>query len=691
MLFVILSILGIALLVNLGLGIFVFLKNRHSLVNILFSLFVLGIVGWGGTIFALLGFGADLLTVRLTFSFAALMLISFLLFSLVFPEKGNPKKLIFYLLAFLGVIFFTLPLLGDLIVNSVSVEKTFIAVGFGSLYPLYGLFAPFCIIGALIILIKKYFSSAHAPRLQLKYLFLGGTLFLVPAVFTNLLLPSLFNIWDFNGLGPAFSFFMVLATSYAIVRHHLMDISVIIRLGTIYGVLFAIISFIFVSLAGFVGQFTSGWFAILLPSLFITFGFMPLKTFIETTTDSIFFRKKYRVADIIDTLNKIIHEHSLNLDDFLENFNKLIIDSMRIQWAAILILIPKGDFVTRQIIGGKLQSLEFKPDHPFILYFKENKNGVIDRESLRGDQKHSEIIKELDRLDCFLVVPIESKGKIIGLHLIGKKKSQDQFSKEDIDLLELVAGESAFAIDNARLFDELQKIDQTKSKFISVVSHQLRTPLTSIHWNLELILGGDIDKKTATELSKNARESAFTMATALDDMFTALDIDEGRKKTEPKKIPTDIKSTIDHVLIELEEERKKRNITVKTEWRSVVPPFPYDPTMIEKVVQNVFRNALLYSPAGSEVHISVEKKEINEMSYMVFSIIDSGIGITEEEKKDIFSRFYRGEHAKGLSPNGFGLSLFIAKYFVEQHGGELWFISQGKNKGAEFFFSLPTS
>ena len=101
------------------------------------------------------------------------------------------------------------------------------------------------------------------------------------------------------------------------------------------------------------------------------------------------------------------------------------------------------------------------------------------------------------------------------------------------------------------------------------------------------------------------------------------------------------------------------------------------------------RNAILYSHPSGEIKINTEIREINKIPNLIFSINDKGLGIIEDEKKNIFDKFYRSEEAKRISPNGFGLGLFIAKQFIEVHKGNIWFSSEGRNKGATFNFSLP--
>lgn len=683
-----LLILGISLILNLSLGVFVFIKNPRKLTNVLFCLFTIGIVGWGVTIFSLLAFGANLLIAKLTFSFAALMLSSFLLFSLVFPDHNEIRRFLLISMGIVGFIYFAFPMYDNLIVSGVSIERNFITVQFGSAYSSYVLFAPTLILISLVVLIRKYFYSTHAQKLQFQYLFLGATLFLVPAVFTNLLLPSFFNVWDYNALGPAFSFFMIATTTYAIGRHHLMDISLIIRPGTIYAALFGIITYLYTYLASLVGEYVSGSLTYIIPSILITFGFLPLKSLIETLTDRIFFRKNYSVQTIINQLNTIIHTSGLDLDQLLEKFNQVIIEFIRVEHAAILLLTPQGEFISRRARIDNEKKLVLDRNHLIIKHIYKYPEKLIDKEQM-GDSMHKNLVGELNHLQTSLVIPIEVKGQVIGLYLVDAKKSQDPFTAEEIDLLKLIATESGSSIDNARLFEELKKIDEVKSKFISILSHQLRTPLTSIRWNLELLLQESFDQKTKYELFKNSYQGALSMAKNLDELFTALDIEEKGIIPQIKVEQANFHELLKEAMKEIDHEAKEKKLNLDISFPDELPTLALDKERISRVLAILLKNAVSYSNPGHEINVVGMTEVKNDINYFVCSVRDQGIGLTPEDEKGVFTRFYRGEEAKKHSPNGFGLGLFVAKYLVTLHHGEIRYTSQGLHRGSTFSFSLP--
>lgn len=685
-------ILGLSLILNLLLGFFVLFKNPKNVIHVTFFFFVLGVVGWGASILSLLIYGADIIAVRMTFSFAAIMLAGFLLFSVVFPF-GQRKNKLFYPIIFLGAAFSALPLAGNFIVKNVAVAGNFITIDFGHLYGLYVIFAPFCIIGSLIILINKYIKSKSIQRLQLKYLFFGGLLFLIPAVMTNLLLPTFFNIWQYNGLGPSFSIFMVSAITYAIVRYHLMDIWVVVRLGTIFTILLATISFIYVYIGSMIGQFFPHTIAHIITSLIITVGFIPLKNFIEFSTDKIFFKKRYKFANIIGEAEEIIRQSGLDLDKILENFNRAITGALKVKEAVILILIPKDHFISRQIIGDIATEINLKPDNPIISYFESNKGHTIDAETLRPDsvKNNSNIldaVRELKQTGFSFAVPIEYKDELIGIHLFGPKMSLDPFTKEDISLLKHLSGEMAFAIENARMFEELKKLDQTKSEFISVASHQLRTPVSIIRWNLELAMDKETSEQEKGELLRTVYENSDEIGHQLDKLMTAFEIEDRNIFIDKKE--KCLKSLVLEHLKKNENVFKNKNLIVEIDFASDLPEtINYDYDKVSKTIDTLIQNAITYTPAGGKIKVGARKEKLKEKGFLIIFISDNGIGIDEHDCGNIFKKFFRSQGARYISPNGFGLGLFIAKKFINAHGGDIWFEANKENKGTTFYFSIP--
>lgn len=691
-----LTILALSLLLNFSLGIFVLLKNKKSAINILFFIFVSGAVFWGLAILYLLNWEVNLIIARLAFSFASIMLAGFLLFSITFPEN-HKKKFIFYLIGAIGLFYFAFPLVGDTVVKNISKINDFLIIDFGYLYWLYAIFPPLCIAISLVILIRKYLKFTSIYKLQLKYLFAGGALFLIPAVLTNLILPSIFNIWNLNSLGPAFSIFMIVATAYTIIRYHLMDIWIIIRKGTIFAILFGIIAFIFIFLSGLLERYASMSVGHIIPALIITIGFIPLKNSIELATDKIFFRKRYKFTKVISDIENVIRQSGLDLNTLLDGLHHVIKNSLRVNRATILLTTPTGHFISNSITDGATTQLDLKYDSQIVSHLESCTKTIIDKEDLKS-RNHEElgitqdiknkIIEELNQLGFTIAAPIKLNNKIIGIYLVGEKLSQDPFTEEDVSLLEHITSEMAFAIENARMYEELKTLDKSKSEFISVASHQLRTPLSIIKWNLELSEDKNTPQEQKNEILKNISDSIVSMGQQLDKLLIALEIEDRKNIFLDKKLSC-LKILTEECLDEYNKALKEKNISCETVFPEILPSITYDLMKIKKSIDVLMQNAITYTPNGGKIIIEYKIKKIGEKDYAIYSISDNGIGINENDQSDIFKKFFRSEEARIISPNGFGLDLFIAKKYIEAHGGNLWFESSKKGRGVSFFFSIP--
>lgn len=236
-----------------------------------------------------------------------------------------------------------------------------------------------------------------------------------------------------------------------------------------------------------------------------------------------------------------------------------------------------------------------------------------------------------------------------------------------------------------RANEKLRELDQTKSHFISVVAHQLRTPLSSIKWSLDMVLGealGTLNDEQKTFLRK-CYESNERLIVMINDMLGADHIDSGKMKysLEPKYI-TDL---VDNTLFEMSPMITKKNLKVIVGNKdNNMPKVLIDEEKIKAVLQNILENAIKYTPNEGMIEVDFQKLD----NSIQVSVKDSGIGIPEEEQKNVFNRFFRARNAIKMVTDGSGLGLYIAKGIVEKHGGKIWFKSK-LGEGSTFAFTVP--
>lgn len=231
---------------------------------------------------------------------------------------------------------------------------------------------------------------------------------------------------------------------------------------------------------------------------------------------------------------------------------------------------------------------------------------------------------------------------------------------------------------------ELQELDKRKSEFLSIVAHQLRTPLSGLKWALHMLIEGDAGSISAEQkvLLMKSYEGNERLINLVNEMLQANRIERGALPLQA--VSTQLLDLMDNVLYEVLPSASRTHVSVRFDHRDdTIPPLVVDPEKMRAVFQNLLDNAIKYSRPGGEVVISVSRMG----SGVQFAIKDSGIGIPADEQASAFSRFFRARNAKKIDPNGSGLGLYIAKNMVEMHGGKIWFESS-ENTGTTFYITL---
>lgn len=233
----------------------------------------------------------------------------------------------------------------------------------------------------------------------------------------------------------------------------------------------------------------------------------------------------------------------------------------------------------------------------------------------------------------------------------------------------------------------LKEIDRMKTEFVSVASHQLRTPLTAIKLFTGMLVRGEVGElnKEQKEYLDNIQQSIERMVRLVNDLLNVTRIESGKLRVEPQLL--DVVSFIKNIIAEVKPlaETKKQKILFKQD-SAVLPKIPLDQNLMRQVIYNLVINAIRYSPQDKgEIIVSLEKKDKDNF---IIAIKDNGIGIPKEGQKRVFEKFYRADNAIKVLTEGTGLGLYVAKKIVESAKGKIWFNSK-KNKGSTFFVQMP--
>lgn len=229
-----------------------------------------------------------------------------------------------------------------------------------------------------------------------------------------------------------------------------------------------------------------------------------------------------------------------------------------------------------------------------------------------------------------------------------------------------------------------KEIDKSKTEFVSLASHQLRTPLSAIRWYSEML---DSEKLGTLNVSqKDYLSEIYKSNRRMIDLVNALlnvsRIDMGTFAIEPE--PTDIKEISESVLKELFVKIQESDLHVTEFYGDDLPKVNVDPKLMRIIIQNLLSNAMKYTPKGGNVSLSLTRDEKN----ILVKVADSGVGIPANVQDKIFTKLFRADNARVVESEGTGLGLYIIKSIVERGGGRTWFVSE-ENKGTTFFVEIP--
>jgi len=608
----------------------------------------------------------------------------------------------------------------DLLLTSVKSKFIFKFVSdAGPLFIYYTLFFVVVVLTSEYVLFRAMIQAKGLYRSQLRYIFFatvigfagGSSVFFLTL---NINFPPYPMI--------LYSLYPIVVT-YSIIKYRSFDIrSMVFRsvgFSFLVFVTTSILAFLTSLIVMLIGIQSVFWISVIM-SVFVSIGYKPLRTFIETKTKNFLYKKTYN-PDIV--LEEITEETSSlqNLKQLLDSIGSIITDAIgtdKISFVLIgedkKITIPyEAGFpfgVSKKILNNK-EVLK-------ILYHKfVEKQSMLVIEEMKilydnGDYSPSspELLNDLYNNDVGIVVPLKEKDMLRGVIAIGNKKSGDPFTEVDLRMIGIASGQIAISIKNALLYEEqkqfnttlkkkveeatfdlrkankrLKELDESKSEFLSIAAHQLRTPITGIKGYISMILEGDYGKLTSAQRFELERiyRSSDRLTRLINVFLNVSRIETGR--LDLTKTKENIVDIVEGVVSDLKPQSDKKNLKVSIEYpEEKIPNMLIDKDKIHDVVMNLVDNAIKYTEKGwVSIRLSSSK------SLMTFESRDSGIGISEEEIDKLFQKFSRAEAVDRVHTGGSGLGLFIAKKIIEAHGGKIWAESDGKNKGSVFTFTLP--
>jgi PAS domain S-box-containing protein len=307
----------------------------------------------------------------------------------------------------------------------------------------------------------------------------------------------------------------------------------------------------------------------------------------------------------------------------------------------------------------------------------------IDSDLLAAHAQSEEHRRMLEALHFHagLVVPLAARGRTLGALAFALSESERKFTEEDVRLAEDLGRRAGLALDNARLYGELERANRAKDEFLAMLSHELRTPMTAtLGWGT--MLQGGLDAAGTRTAADAIVQATRAQAHLIDDLLDISRIVSGKMQLSVRAIR--LADAIDAAIETVRPAAEAKQIALEIH-RNAGIRLHGDPERLQQVFWNLLSNAVKFTPRGGKVSISTTSD--TDSARVV--VRDTGEGIDGELLPYIFDRFRQGESGASRKFGGLGLGLSIARNLVELHGGTLTAASAGRGQGAELTVLLP--
>jgi signal transduction histidine kinase len=522
----------------------------------------------------------------------------------------------------------------------------------------------------------------------------------------GLLLPSYQNdyyIW----VSLITTLVLTIAISYSVLKNSMFDVrfaairtlAYILSLAVlfvIYYVVATIVTNLLFEHSSIVDQSTAS----MLLAFGVLFIFQPIKKFFDRITKNVFYHDTYDSDEFFARLNKTLTT-TTDLRSLLERTSHEIATTLRAQQVFFFVEMYGDHYVT----AGTDHHNQIPKDDALVLANLDSAKHQVFVATLFNKDNPIRRLMKSHRIE--LALPLKQAG-ITGCLCVGERMT-GHYTTRDMLVLGTIADELIIAIQNTLSIQEVKEINETlqqrianatrelrssnhklreldaaKDEFISMASHQLRTPLTGVKGYISMVLEGDVGK--ITDEQRKFLEEAFMsserMVHLISDFLSISRIQTGKFMIE--KRPIDLSKIVEQEIDGLKPSAMSRNLKLVYNHPKNFPIIEVDEDKIRQVIMNFSDNAIYYSHDDSDIHIDL----VVEGNDIVFTVKDTGIGVPAAERDHLFSKFFRATNARKQRPDGTGVGLFLAKKVIDAQGGEIIFKSV-EGRGSTFGFRLP--
>lgn len=582
----------------------------------------------------------------------------------------------------------------------------------GAFYYVYifGLFVAF------VAVLIRLFASISASRKNsqarraLKMVLATTSLAIAYGLTCNVLFPVVLNSQVLIGFGILTIDIFAIGFTLSVVRGQLFDI----KLYAVRGVVYILALVTLASIYALAAITVSRWFfgasssleqmvlnvalALLLASVF-----QPIKRFFDRMTNRLFYRDNYNTSEFYARLSRLLTS-TTDLRALLQRAADEMSTTLKGEYG-LFFVYDKNHYVMTGTAKSR-HRLPIQDARTIDAYVEKNGDKVIMTDLLT---EHDQLRRLLISHKVCLVLPLRrGEDEIIGYFLMGDHRS-GSYTRRDIRVLETIADELVIAIQNALSVQEvkelnatlqqrideatkelrasnaqLQRLDEAKDEFVSMASHQLRTPLTSVKGYIDMVLEGDAGK--ISDMQKHLLGEAFTsserMVHLINDFLNVSRLQTGKFMIDRRQV--DLASIVRQEVDGLQTTAGQRKLTLAYEMPASFPLLYLDEGKIRQVVMNFIDNAIYYSKENTTITINLKADD----STLELTVKDTGIGVPSDEQAQLFTKFYRASNARKQRPDGTGVGLYLAKKVIVAHGGSMVF-SSVPDKGSVFGFTLP--
>ena len=480
-------------------------------------------------------------------------------------------------------------------------------------------------------------------------------------------------------LNPLVSVY-VATVAYAIIRHRLMDIEVVIKKALVFTSLLLAVFAVFVGITMTAQEMIAGgriW-GLAISSALIILILRPLEIFLVNVTDKFLFQKKYNPMRMIHDFSQTVLTE-LNLDKIAKQTVDILTEALRIESCAVFISSKEGDrFVLKEQKGIENKDIVIGEKSPLVMAL--NHRAVV-----------AEQTDEMKQIGATVCIGILIRKQLIGFLALGSKKSDEDYTQEDNDVLKILADALGVAVTNALAYEELRH----KANLVTIgtlaagIKHDISKPID--HMNSEV--SGFLmrfKKKDFQDPAQMLNESGDLLERCCDTFGKVISISEkyaARPKENEKPVILNVSEEVDVALSVIQHRINKSGIKVVKQIPANLPKIQFDKDYMRQILDNIFGNAIdaidVAKRSSNESFITIKGKEIENRTLNVrLEITDTGTGISEKIRDKIFKSWFTTKGEKGT-----GLGLALVSELIMRGGGTVEVESE-EGKGSTFILSL---